>query len=129
MHMLRSGTVTAGAEPALLPAALVGRPCKAQLVRVLSAIRPPGNNIGLAAYASWYKEVSRVLKARVALGPQVQYSLLDRRPDNGMIEFCAKHDIKLVSEWTPSVPMDLVFGKQCMAELCAKQDIKLVGWV
>lgn len=70
-----------------------------------------------------------LLKTRAALGPQVQYSLLDRRPDNGMIEFCAKHDIKLVSGWTPSVPMDLVFGKQCMAELCAKHAIKLVGWV
>ena len=40
------------------------------------------------------------LRESIALYPlpglQVQYSLLDRRPDNGMIEFCAKHDIKLV---------------------------------
>lgn len=27
---------------------------------------------------------------------QVQYSLLDRRPDNGLIEFCQKHDISLL---------------------------------
>jgi aryl-alcohol dehydrogenase-like predicted oxidoreductase len=26
----------------------------------------------------------------------VQYSLLDRRPENGMAEFCAQHDIKLL---------------------------------
>lgn len=27
---------------------------------------------------------------------QVQYSLLDRRPENGMIEYCAANDIKLL---------------------------------
>jgi len=27
---------------------------------------------------------------------QVQYSLLDRRPENGMIEFCAEHEIRLL---------------------------------
>lgn len=27
---------------------------------------------------------------------QVQYSLLDRRPENGMAEFCATHGIKLL---------------------------------
>lgn len=28
--------------------------------------------------------------------PQVQYSLLDRRPENGMADFCAQHGIKLL---------------------------------
>ena len=27
---------------------------------------------------------------------QVQYSLLDRRPENGMIDYCALHDIQLL---------------------------------
>ena len=27
---------------------------------------------------------------------QVQYSLLDRRPENGMAQFCAQHGIKLL---------------------------------
>lgn len=27
---------------------------------------------------------------------QVQYSLLDRRPENGMADFCAQHNIKLL---------------------------------
>lgn len=27
---------------------------------------------------------------------QVQYSLLDRRPENGMADFCAKHNITLL---------------------------------
>ena len=34
--------------------------------------------------------------ACVCMSGQVQYSLLDRRPENGMADFCAQHGIALL---------------------------------
>lgn len=33
---------------------------------------------------------------RTAACSQIQYSLLDRRPENGTVAFCQQHDIKIL---------------------------------
>ncbi|GAQ82385.1 oxidoreductase [Klebsormidium nitens] len=65
--------------------------------QALQALQEKGKIRAVAVTNLATKQLEEMVSAGVKIAAnQVQYSLLDRRPENGLVDFCQKHDISLL---------------------------------